>query len=123
MFTAFTPEEEQPLKGEFLDWTQAECKDMSGDQFMTAQAACAQAWAALRAYMRDTPESVFRELCEQDAPYRLSRAIIATCAEKVQRTVDQLCDTALTSMGFLLVRDEFGVHIVGDSITFAQAVR
>jgi hypothetical protein len=128
MITATTPEDEQALKGEFLDWRRSECHVMSEDQFMTAQAACAQAWGALRSYLRDNPSSVFSELCAHEAPYRLSQAIITAYADSVSPmarfkslSIDQLCDAALTRMGFKLVRDEFGVDIVGDTITFEQA--
>lgn len=134
---SYTDHEERARNGEFLDWTAQDCHLMTEEQFMTAQAACSQAWGTLQHYMRDTPWSVFTEICEGHAPYLLTCAIINTfgyVAESVAcalasgptrrfkpLTVDQLCDAALEKMCFLVVRDEFGVDIVGDTITFSQA--
>ena len=38
-------------------------------------------------------------------------------------SVDQLCDAALEHMGFIVARDEFGVDIIADTITFAKAIK
>lgn len=124
MFTQISSEaEDRIITGEFLDWKVPACDLMSETQFMTAQEACSQAWTALQDYMRVSPMSLFTTLHSGKAPALLSQAIIDTCALQPREfdkrlSVDQLCDAALTRMGFTTARDEFGIVITGDKTAF-----
>lgn len=111
------------ITGELLDWTTPECDLMSEAQFITAQQACSQAWKALQDYMRQCPTSLFTKLYSDRATGLLSDAILEACACQLKDfdkrlSVDQLCDAALIRMGFIIMRDEFGVVITGDRIAF-----
>ncbi len=113
--------------GEYLDWTAPECDLMSETQFMTAQEACAQASRPIFSYMRNNPQSLFTNLYADRVTDMLANAIIDACATQPRDfdkrlSVDQLCDAALTAMGFIVVRDEFGVEITGDRIAFPERV-
>lgn len=127
MFTLTSSEtHEHCSTGEWLDWRDPECDLMSETQFMTAQVACAQAWKSLQDYMRAHPASVFTELYSDRAPVMLRDAIIDACARQPRDfdkrlSIDQLCDAALTGLGFLITRDAFGVEITGDRIAFPAA--
>ena len=127
MFTYSSPQmEEHHAHGELLDWRAPECDLMSETQFMTAQQACAQALKPLQDYMDDHTDSVFIELYADRAPGMLRDAIIEACARQPRDfdkrlSIDQLCDAALTAMGFIIVRDEFGVEITGDTFAFPGA--
>jgi len=118
--------EEHHANGELLDWRAPECDLMSETQFMTAQQACAQALKPLQNYIRDHSDSVFTKLYADRATGMLHDAIIDVCARQPRDfdkrlSVDQLCDAALTAMGFIILRDEFGVEITGDKFAFPGA--
>ena len=127
MFTHMSPQmEEYHANGELLDWRAPECDLMSESQFMTAQQACAQAWKPLQDYMGDHSASVCTELYADRAPAMLRDAIIDACARQPRDfdkrlSIDQLCDAALTAMGFIISRDEFGVEITGDKFALPGA--
>ena len=128
MFTQLSSEtKDRIVTGELLDWRTPECDLMSETQFVTAQQACAQAWRPLQDYMRDHSTSLFTELYSDRATNMLSEAIVEACACQPndfdkRLSVDQLCDAALIRMGFIIVRDEFGVVITGDRIAFLERV-
>lgn len=124
MFThSSTETQDHMITGELLDWQAPECDCLSETQFMTTQQACAQAWKAIQGYMHDNLQSLFTELTAGGMTGLLANAILDACA--CQRrdldkrlSVDRLCDAALTRMGFIIARDEFGVSIIGERIAF-----
>ena len=127
MFTHMSPQmEEHHAHGELLDWRALECDLMTETQFMTAQQACAQALKPLHDYIRDHTDSMSTELYADRAPGMLRDAIIEACARQPRDfdkrlSIDQLCDAALTAMGFIIARDEFGVEITGDMFALPAA--